>query len=130
MKEGLTQLHGNIYFLNTWTFDKFQVHNSSVRKKVESKFSLEKEFCKSNGYLFCNLFYNFLQFLFHDQTYFSATVIHVQLLTFWVQETVSKKKKKKKIGRISLIDTYLLLTPYLLKYFTALLHHQKYNLRD
>ena len=52
--------------------------------------------------------------LFHDQSYLSVIVIHVQLyssLTFLVQETASKKKT----GRINLTNTWQALLQHISK---------------
>ena len=64
----------------------------------------------------------FLQFkrLFHDQSYLSVIVIY--RYCFLVQETAPQKTT----GRINLINTWLILIPSLLKYFTAFLHETTY----
>ena len=81
--------------------DKFQAYSSSVCKKVEFQFFLEKEFCNKMGIV--------LQFkrLFHDQSYLFVIVIHVQLYSFMFKILGTRTTSKKKTGRINLINTWL-----------------------
>ena len=53
----------------------------------------------------------FLQFkrLFHDQSYLSVIVVHVQLYSFKFNVLGTRNSLKKKPGRINLINTWLAL---------------------
>ena len=83
----MPNLIGNLLFEH---LDKFQAYSSSACEKVEFQF-LKRNFANKMGIL--------LQFkrLFHDQSYLSVIVIHVQLFSFKfnVQHSSSNSLKKE-----------------------------------
>ena len=81
----MPNLIGNLLFEH---LDKFQAYGSSVCEKVEFQF-LKRNFANKMGIL--------LQFkrLFHDQSYLSVIVIHVQLYSFMFNILGTRNSLKK-----------------------------------